>query len=149
MHVRNNAAIQINNQTIDSKDMQQFAQGHYLHLFGFVNHVNLFLPYLEELKKHIFRIKSFYVISAKQKLRSIGCKKKSTTSVSIHVRMGDYLDLLHGMPESATSKYFTRAMEYFSVKYLVMICQNIEYIFEKTYIFEKMTLPLSVTTPWR
>ena len=115
------AEIWINNRTIDDKDIQLFGHGHYLHLFGYVNHLKLFLPYLEELKKHIFRIKSFYIISAKQKLQNVGCRKKFITTVSIHVRMGDYLDLLNGIPESATQNYFTRAMEYFSVKYAVII----------------------------
>ena len=51
----------------------------------------------------------------------VGCVKKSVTSVSIHVRMGDYSDLLHGIPEAATAAYFTRAMNYFVLKYKVTL----------------------------
>ena len=97
----------------------QYATGKYLHLYGYVNKVNLFLPYLEKLRTHIFRFKKVYIQSAQQKLRNLDCHQKSVTIVSIHVRMGDYLDLLHGIPEAATTSYYTRAMEYFESKYLV------------------------------
>ena len=123
VHIGFNAKISVNNETTNNEEIARLANGKYLHLYGYVNNLKLFLPYLDELKNHIFRIKKFHLISAKEKLRSIiGWGQESvTTFVSIHVRMGDYNDLLHGIPEAATSSYFTRAMEYFTRKYLVII----------------------------
>ena len=97
----------------------RYASGKYLHLFGYVNSVKIFLPWLEELKEHILRFKTFYIQSAQQSLQKIGCYGDKVTTVSIHVRRGDYLDLLHGIPEAANEEYFSRAMEYYSSKYEV------------------------------
>ena len=118
-----NGEIRINNETTSFDEVKgEYGNGKYFHLYGYVNSVKLFLPYLEKLKKKIFRFKDSYVKSAKNKLSNVGCVKKSVTSVSIHVRMGDYSDLLHGIPEAATTAYFTRAMNYFVLKYKVMLC---------------------------
>ena len=117
-----NGEIRINNETTSFDEVKgEYGNGKYFHLYGYVNSVKLFLPYLEKLKKKIFRFKDSYVKSAKNKLSNVGCVKKSVTSVSIHVRMGDYSDLLHGIPEAATTAYFTRAMNYFVLKYKVML----------------------------
>ena len=97
----------------------QYRTGKYLHLFGYVNSVKLFLPYLEKLRTQIFQFKKTHIVLAQNKLEKLGCHENSDTIVSIHVRMGDYLDLLHGIPEAATPSYYTRAMEYFESKYSV------------------------------
>ena len=121
LYVRPNAEIQVNNNTAveTAANMNQFVHGHYLHMLGYVNHIQTFLPYLSELKRQIFKFKSVYISDVKQKLETYGYKTKFLTLISIHIRMGDYENLLHGMPEAATEDYFTRAMQYFVSKYPV------------------------------
>ena len=122
MKVGFNEEIRINNESTSFGEVKsEYGNGKYFHLYGYVNSVKLFLPYLEKLKKRIFRFKDSYVKSAKNKLSNIGCVKQSVTSVSIHVRMGDYSSLLHGIPEAATTAYFYRAMNYFVLKYKVTL----------------------------
>ena len=110
----------INNGT-ETNNIDKFATGHFLHTIGYVNQVKLFSPYLEEMREHIFRFKPIYTSDAKQKLEQNGYGKMFSTMVSVHVRMGDYQDLLHGLPEGATSDYYSRAMEHFAQKYSVRI----------------------------
>ena len=98
-----------------------YANGKYLHLLGYVNRVKMFLPWLQELKEHILRFKTFYIHSAQEKLHQINCYGNEVTIVSIHVRLTDYREnLLHGIPEAADETYFSRAMDYYINKYQVL-----------------------------
>ena len=98
-----------------------YVNGKYLHLLGYVNRVKMFLPWLQELKEHIFRFKTFYIHSAQEKLQKMNCYGNKVTIVSIHVRLTDYREnLLHGIPEAADESYFSRAMEYYIKKYQVL-----------------------------
>ena len=114
-----NAKISINNISVSDSEVQRYANGKYLHLFGYVNSVKIFLPWIDELKEHILRFKSYFIRSAEERLKKIGCYGEDVTAVSIHVRRGDYRDLLHGIPEAANDEYFSRAMEFYSKKYEV------------------------------
>ena len=123
MQIGFNAKININNVTASDSEVLHNSNGKYLHLFGYVNSVKIFLPWLEELKVHILRFKTFYIKSAQEKLQKIGCYGDRVTTVSIHVRLGDYLDLLHGIPEAANEDYFSRAMQHYMEKYKVLKTQ--------------------------
>ena len=114
-----NAKISINNVSVSASEVRRYANGKYLHLFGYVNSVKIFLPWIDELKEHILRFKSYFIRSAEERLKKVGCYGEKVTTVSIHVRRGDYRDLLHGIPEAANENYFHRAMEYYSKKYAV------------------------------
>ena len=113
--------MSINNVSVCDSEVLRYSNGKYLHLLGYVNGVKMFLPWLEELKDHILRFKTFYIHSAQDKLQKIHCYGNEVTTVSIHVRLTDYREnLLHGIPEAANENYFSRAMEHYVKKYRVL-----------------------------
>ena len=100
-------------------------------LAAYVNDVQGFYPYVDELKKHIFKFKQEDLRVAKSIFQSIKNKYRGTkhnllpnsnvTMVSIHVRLTDFKRHLHelfNMP-FITNRFLTKAMEYYHTKYNV------------------------------
>ena len=107
----------------------------HLKFFGYLNDVKGFYPYVDELKKFVFKFKKNHIESAENRLlnmldsfdinegnnKGIEKLRKNRTLVSIHVRLGDYekhLNKVFGLP-IVSDAYFTRAMTFISEKYPV------------------------------
>ena len=97
----------------------------------YVNDVQGFYPYVEELKEQIFKFKQEDINKAKTIFQSIkntykGTKHKrspnsNVTMVSIHVRLTDFahhLNVLFNMT-FISNKFLSQAMEYYHRKYNV------------------------------
>ena len=99
-------------------DITKRTNGHYLRFKDYINHITSYEPYVPELKRYIFKFKTFYVSKARNKLSAYGYRPNETTFVSIHVRLTDYHTVLKGL-SIISKQYFSRAMEYFATKYTV------------------------------
>ena len=119
--------------------MKLYQFNHYIKNYEWVNDVRGFVPFVKELKKHVFRIKNEYISKAKEILyESLKAKNKenlipNNTSVkhralvSIHIRIQDYeenhLKRLFHLPP-ASPAYFSKAMQHFVDKYKVLVGLN-------------------------
>ena len=98
--------------------------GKRLKFYTYLNDVKGFSPYIDELKKYIFKLKSKHITHAKERLsefsvsmptiiQTLTQSKNKTKMVSIHVRLGDYdahLKRLFDLPP-VPDDYLSRAME--------------------------------------
>ena len=107
----------------------------HIKFFPYLNDVKGFYPYVDELKKSIFKFKKTHIHSAESHLwkvfdshktikanfKNLKQLKKNHTLVSIHVRLGDYeehLKKVFGLPV-VSNDYFTKAMTFMYKKYPV------------------------------
>ena len=97
-------------------DIGMYTTGRYLKFKEWENNMASYVPYINELKKYIFKFKEEYVSKAINILSNYGYKNYKRTFVSIHARLTDYRSVLNGL-QPINEKYFSRAMEYFSEKY--------------------------------
>ena len=103
-----------------TNNITNYIKGHYLQFKDYINHISSYVPYVPELKQHMFRLKSSYLTAAKDKLSQYGYNNNHSTFVSIHVRLTDYHNAL-GDLSTISKNYFTRSMGYFHDKYSVSL----------------------------
>ena len=112
--------IYTNETFIPRMKVTEVTKGYHLQFKKYINHISSFYPYLSELKRYLFKIKPSLLEGAKARLDKYGYDSKSSTFVSIHVRLTDYYTVLKETNSPGVSKmYFTKAMKYFSQKYKV------------------------------
>ena len=84
-----------------------------------MNRLQSYLPYLDELQRHVFRLKHDYLLEAGNKLLQHNYNRRVETSVSIHVRLTDFSDwVLRDLPVISRG-FLTKAMSHFNQKYSV------------------------------
>ena len=107
-------------------------RGHYIKLPTYVQDVQGFLPYANDLKTNIFKFhKKFRAVS--RRLYKMMIERANTditdrkvyhfTMVSIHIRLTDFGNHLKGFWNMtyAQPEYFSNAMQYFTERYQVNI----------------------------
>mgnify|MGYP003308773215 CR=1 FL=1 len=104
-------------------DIGMYTTGRYLKFKEWENNMVSYVPYINELKKYIFKFKDVYLSKAIDILSNYGYKENQTTFISIHARLTDYRSVLDGL-QPINGKYFSRAMDYFHKKYSVSRAQH-------------------------
>lgn len=112
--------------------LNKLKRGHYIKLPTYVADFKGFVPYLNDLKRNIFKFyNKFSNISTKLYQKMIQRAKgdldekqvQNFTTVSIHIRLTDFGNHLkkHWNITYAKEDYFSRAMKYFTDRYKVTI----------------------------
>ena len=122
----------------DSRDnLLKYQYDHYVKLDAYVNDVQGFFPYIEDLK-NIFKMKTKELEIANKMVATIRNTYKvlkrnenidKVIVISIHVRLTDYKRHLKDLfdLEPISRKWFTKAMKYFCDKYQVKLNKTSNY----------------------